>query len=96
MQTNELIPAKECCKYYNIESSFIYDLQDHGLIEITVVEEEPYIPAHRLTELEKLIRLHYDLEINIEGMEAIAHMLQRMESLQNEVMFLKQKLRMFE
>ncbi len=96
MQTNELIPALECCKYYNIEKSFIYDLQQHGLIEITVVEQEPYIPANRLTDLEKLIRLHYDLEINIEGMEAIAHMLQRMENLQHEVQYLKQKLRTFE
>ena|SRR5215217_8972060 len=96
MQTDELILAKEFCSYYKVEYSFIHDLQQFGLVEITSVEEAEYIPQTELQKLEQMIRLHYDLNINLEGIDAIAHLLDRIKNMQNEITFLRNRLKMYE
>jgi chaperone modulatory protein CbpM len=88
----ELIPAEEFCTTCEIELSFISSLQDHGLLAIETIEQRTFIPAHQLAQLEKFIRLHYDLDINIAGIEAISHLLERIESLQNELKMLRNRL----
>ncbi len=42
------------------------------------------------------MRLHYDMEINVEGIEAINYLLQRMKTLQAEMVSLKNRLRLYE
>jgi chaperone modulatory protein CbpM len=96
MQTDHLIPADQFCVQHNIELSFITRLYENGLIEIKTVEQTTFIPEERLPELEKIIRLHYELDINLEGVEAITHLLQRMERLQDELRGLKNRLRLYE
>ena len=96
MQSDYLIPADHFCTQYNIELSFISLLHENGLIEINTVDQNAFIPEERLPQLEKMIRLHYELEINLEGIEAITHLLQRVEDLQHEVIALKNKLRIYE
>ena len=89
MQKDELIPAEDFCIYHNIEYSFISSLEDSGLISVTSVEQSTYIPAEELQKLEKFVRLHYDLDINIEGIETINHLLERIEEMQREILQLK-------
>lgn len=96
MRNDNLIPADQFCHQHNIELSFISLLSENGLIEITTVEQTPFIPEEHLPELEKLIRLHYDLDINIAGIEAITHLLKRMQHLQDELRFLRNRLRLFD
>ncbi len=92
MQTDELILADEFCSYYNAEISFLNSLQQFGLIQITSVEETYYIPHTELKKLEQLTRLHYDLNINLEGLDAITHLLEKVTELQSEITILKNKL----
>ncbi|MDE3185599.1 MAG: chaperone modulator CbpM [Bacteroidota bacterium] len=89
MQKDELIPAEDFCIYHNIEYSFISSLEDSGLISVTSVEQSTYIPAEELQKLEKFVRLHYDLDINIAGIETINHLLERIEEMQREILQLK-------
>ena len=89
MEKDELIPAEDFCIYHNIEYSFISSLEDSGLISVTSVEQSTYIPAEELQKLEKFVRLHYDLDINIEGIETINHLLERIEEMQREILQLK-------
>lgn len=91
-----LISAKEFCVHHSVSYSFISGLQDAGLIEIHTFEHEQYIQEDDLGQLEKLIRLHTELEINPEGVEAIAHLLQQVEDLQQTVQMLTQKLNKYE
>jgi chaperone modulatory protein CbpM len=89
MEKDELIPAKDFCLYHNIEYSFIHSLEDSGLIRVTAVEHTSYIPLDEIQKLEKFVRLHYDLEINIEGIETISYLLEKIEDMQKEILNLK-------
>lgn len=96
MQTDDLIPAKEFCTLYKAELSFITYLHQFGLIEITSIEETYYIPRVQLSKLEQLVRLYYDLDINLEGIDAITHLLERVKNLQSEITTLKNRLSLYE
>ena len=43
-----------------------------------------------------MIRLHYDLNINLEGLDAVYNLLKRVENLQSEITSLHNKLRIYE
>ena len=92
MDKDQLIPAKDFCIYHNVEYSFINSLEDSGLISITSVEQSAYISADEIQKLEKLIRLHYDLDINLEGIETIYYLLEKVEQMQKEILHLKNKI----
>jgi len=96
MQTEYLIAVDEFCANHNIEISFISSLQQTGLIEITTIKETGFIDAGQLQQLEKFIRLYYELDINLEGIETITHLLQRIKSLQDEIITLKNRIRLYE
>ena len=96
MQTENLIPVSEFCLNHNIEISFVRLLQETGLTEITTFEERLFIDIGQLQHLEKISRLYYDLDINLEGIDTIIHLLKRIDSLQDEIVFLKNRLRLYE
>ena len=96
MQKEELILAQEFCSYYQIEYSFIHDLERVGLIEIISAETGSYIPHSQLQKLEQVIRLHYDLNINVEGIDAIDHLIERVKDMQNEITSLRNRLKLYE
>ena len=96
MQKDHLISADHFCIQHNIEASFISMLHENGLIEITKREQTAFIPEDRLPEIERMVRLHYELDINLEGIEAIIHLLRRVEDLQQEITTLRNRLRMYE
>lgn len=91
MENDELIPADQFCIYHNIEYSFISSLEESGLISITSVEHSSYIPADEIQKLEKFVRLHYDLDINLEGIETINHLLEKIEEMQKEILNLRNR-----
>ncbi len=92
----DLISTAEFCDHYHIEYSFITSLEQSGLIQITKVEETPFIDIDAINELEKYVRLHYDLNINLQGIEAIIHLLHRVEDMQEEIVALKNRLKIYE
>jgi hypothetical protein len=96
MANEKLIPAQEFCIHHNIEISFIDSLQEYGLLEIHTMEGKGYIDEEQLEEVEKIVRLHYDLNINLEGIDAIRHLLQQMHSLQHDLATLRNRLRLYE
>jgi len=96
MQTEYLIAIDEFCAVQDIEDSFISALQQNGLIEITNVKEKGFIDISQLQLLEKFIRLYYDLDINLEGIETITHLLDRINSMHEEINSLRNRLRLYE
>lgn len=96
MERNNMIPADDLCTHYHISVSFLTGLEDAGLIKTIRIEEQSYLQEDDLREVEKLVRLYTDLEINIEGIEAIAHLLKRMNNMREEMTLLRQRLRLYE
>lgn len=91
-----LISVQEFCTCHEVELAFIDTLNEHGLIRITVIQATPYIYPDQMQDLEKMIRLHYDLGINIEGIHAVSHLLQRVENLHEELTAIKNRLNIYE
>lgn len=96
METEELIAIQLYCTNEGLEASFVEALGERGLIRITTIREQRYVEPEHLPRIEKLARMHYDLQINLEGLEAISHMLERMENMQQEMRLLQQRLGVYE
>ena len=96
MDKEQMIPASEFCVYHNMELSFIYSLNESGLIDITVVKEEIFVPATQLKQLEQLMRLKQEMDINIEGIESITYLLKRIRDMQQHIVELNNKLAFYQ
>jgi len=96
METQEFIPVDVFCIHHKVETAFVVSLQEFGLIEIANINEADCIPVHQLSELEKLVRLHEDLQINLEGIDAVAHLLQHIKEMNKEMQVLKNRLSLYE
>jgi chaperone modulatory protein CbpM len=96
MSPEELIPAREFCTFHHVELSFIHSMHDSGLIGMTIRDGAVFLPADELPKLERLVRWHYELSINPEGIEALSHVLQRLEYLLQENSTLRGRLRHYE
>ena len=96
MRTKDLILLEQFCELHNIEFSFISSLQEFGLIEIVMIEDNKYLSHEQLNDVEKMMRLHYELDINMEGIDAISNLLQRIDLLQQELLVTKNRLRLFD
>lgn len=79
----ERISREECVRVYKIDMDFFNDLAEAGLIETVREENTVYLHYDKLAHFEKLVTLHYDLEINIPGLEVICQLLERIERLQS-------------
>ncbi|SHL14759.1 chaperone modulator CbpM [Flavobacterium chilense] len=96
MNSKNLIQIKQFCLYHEIENTFISELHNYGLVNIIVLEEDEYLQPEQLPAVEKMIRLHYDLKINLEGIDAIANLLNKIEALQQNLTATQNKLRLYE
>lgn len=96
MKKNELILVMDCCSAYELDQSFIQWLSEHELIQLEMIEEQPYIHYDQLGILEQYKRFHYELDINLEGIEAISHLLTRIQAMQKEMNYLANKIRFYE
>lgn len=88
----ERISREELVKIYNIEITFFDELVDSGLLNIETENEIIYLLYEDLPSFEKFTNWHYDLEINLPGLEVIHEMLKKMEDLNQKNRELMSKL----
>ena len=96
METQELIIIDVVCQEYQIEINLINDLESFGLIETIVHNENKYLDKNQLVYVEKIIRLHNELNINKEGIEIILDLLEKEKQLLSEINYLKSRLGLYE
>jgi len=92
----KLIAITTLCSHYEIEISFIDALYKTGLIQIVIIEEDQFIDQDQISDLEKMIRLHHELNVNIEGIDVVFNLLEKEKELREELKALKNKLRVYE
>lgn len=90
-----LIPVSEFCESHKVEIEIVQRLNDYGLIEIVSRQDTFFIPDHQVKRLEKTLVFYRDLDINLEGIDAIFNLLEQMESMQNRIIELENKLQRF-
>lgn len=93
---SELIIINEYCIQARLDPGFIVQLEDEGLIEINVIDNERYIDLSQLSSLERYARLYYDLSINVEGISVIQNLLDKVSEMQEEMQALRQKVRLLD
>ena len=91
-----LIPIPVLCDYYEVKLSFFTNLSDMGLLEVKTIETSQYIDSDAVYEIEKMVRMHQELNVNIEGIDIVFNLLQKIDALQNELTALKNRLRLYE
>ena len=96
MDTTQLISIQQFCTHYKVPVRFISALQEYELIEITITNNQDYLQINQLNTIEKMMRMHYDLNINFEGIDAIYNLLKQVELLQDEIRILKNKFNAYE
>ncbi|SNR32324.1 chaperone modulator CbpM [Lutibacter flavus] len=96
MATQELILIDTLCTHYQVEVSFFDALDTMGLIEIQVIEQTKYIPQDIISDLERMIRIHNELNVNIEGIDVVFNLLKKMETMQKELNTIKNRLNLYE
>lgn len=88
----KLITINEYCTHYAVPKTFVEALEDFGLIILTVKNGQKYLHHEQLVEMDRFIHFHYDLHINIEGIDVIMNLLRKMKSMQREITKLKNHL----
>lgn len=93
---NDLIIISDYCDKCHIEPSFIDLLQESGLVDIQSEGGERYLLFSQLPDVERYSRMYYDLSINMEGIDAIRHLLEKINVMQKEIDDLHARLRLYD
>lgn len=96
MKQEDYIAIEDFCNSHNVTSQFIMQLNNMGLVEIVYEQELRYLPIKQLPDTERIVRLYLDLDINLEGIEVIIHLLDRMQHMRTELISLQNKLNRYE
>jgi len=96
MDTEKYIPVLHLCDLYQIEISFFKELNEEGLIEVVSKQDSMYVLEEKLYKVERIIRIHRELNVNIEGIDVVLNLLEKVDTLQNEVYSMQSRLRLYE
>lgn len=90
------ISIEEFSEFHHIDLRLIEEFIDFGLVDSQKQSGQPCIREEDIEPLEAMVRLHAELGVNLEGIEAIMHMRQRMKKLRARVEELEQLLNRYE
>lgn len=96
MDSQKFVPVVHLCDMYHIEVSFFKELNDIGLIEIVSSKNVLYLHQDTIVEVEKIIRIHKELDVNIAGVDVVLNLLKKVENLQDELYRIQSRLRLYE
>ena len=96
MSKENFIPLHKLCELYQVEMSFFSNLSEIGLIQITTIEQSHFVHQDKINDIEKMIRIHRDLDLNLEGIDIVFNLLQKIDDLENELITIKNRLRFYE
>ena len=89
------ITVQQFCGHYKVPNSFIESLYEYELITIIKIEKAQHIPTKQISTIERLMRLHYDLKINFEGLDVINNLITQINQQQEEITLLSNKLEFY-
>lgn len=96
MDAQELIIIDVFCKECNVEVALLEELEDFGLIEMVNTNGLKYINSQQWPKVQKIIHFHNELNINKEGIEVVLQLLGKLDKMNQDIYYLKQKLNLYE
>jgi chaperone modulatory protein CbpM len=96
MDDDQLIATEKFCVFYNVGEPFIESLVSIGMIDTVIVSEVSYLRIPHLSRIERMIRLHDELDLNPEGIEIVHILLEKINGLNREVQALKNRISFYE
>jgi hypothetical protein len=96
MANENYILVRQYCERTHIPNTFIEALEEYGLIKCKQIETEVYILDEEIPEIERFDRLHHDLGINLEGIDALNHLLQKLHKMDSELRLMRKRLKVYE
>ncbi|MEH6513625.1 chaperone modulator CbpM [Maribacter arcticus] len=96
MDSENFILIKHYCEKTQTPIDFIDDLLEYGMIEVQVIENKTYVQSKHIIEIERIYRLRQDLGINMEGIDSLNHMLEKVNRLEQELKLLRNRLTIYE
>lgn len=96
MIAKDFIPIEQLCLQYELETDFFIQTHEFGLIEFIIIDNNQCIPIEQVKDIETILRLRLELGINMEGVGAVLHLLQKMDSMSQELTTLRNKLSVYE
>ena len=96
MNTLEFIPVAHLSKQYRIEETFITELHEKGVLQLKIVEQTYCLHCDSMPVFEKIMRIHDELHINIEGIDVILNLLDKIDDLNRQLVKTQNRLRLYE
>ena len=83
------VTIKELAAFHHIEEAYIMEFVQTGIIPAHKRKSVMHIHLEDVSELERAIRLHRDLQVNLHGVEIICRLRNRIIRLEEEMAVLK-------
>ena len=96
MSKENLILINELCVHYQVEMVFFFELHEFGILEILTIENAHFIHEDTIGVVEKVVRMHKDLNINLEGIDTVLNLLDKINDLQTQLNTAQNRLRLYE
>ncbi len=96
MNEEKLILIDQLCEHYKVEMALFSELHDFGIIEILTIKNSYFIHEDKISTVEKVVRMQKDLNINMEGVDTVLNLLDKINNLQIELTTVKNRLRLYE
>jgi|JI9StandDraft_2_1071091.scaffolds.fasta_scaffold701874_2 hypothetical protein len=95
MPVTKLIALKTFCLQHDIPADFILELHQHEIIQLVVEKRSRFIPIKQLQELERIIRIYRDLQLDINGIQTVLHLVNRLQEKDAEINALRNQLNFY-
>ncbi|WP_027066890.1 chaperone modulator CbpM [Maribacter sp. Hel_I_7] len=96
MDSENYIQIELYCKRTQTPVEFIDELLEFEMIEVQQIEDKKYVEPQYIVEIERIYRLRNELGINMEGIDTINHMLEKVNRLEQELKLLRDRLTIYE
>jgi signal transduction histidine kinase len=89
------ISVHKFCLTYDVPQSFIDSLYSFELIELIEIKTAKHILIEDINRIERLMRMHYELNVNFEGLDIINNLVNQIKDLQEDVNILRNRIEFY-
>jgi hypothetical protein len=96
MNKEKLVEINVLCVHYEVEMSLFSELHDFGIIDMLTIKDLYFIHEDEIGVVEKVIRMQRELNLNLEGVDTVFNLLDKINELQTELNNVKNRLHLYE